>query len=80
MGLCVDGRILRGKNGNTGHAGRTFVSDNDDALCGGGNAIPRRFGALGYSDFAMLFAAAHAGDARAEAIIEDPCRIMGRTL
>jgi len=25
MGLCVDGRVLRGKNGNAGHAGHTFV-------------------------------------------------------
>ena len=37
MGLCVDGRVLRGKNGNAGHGGHMFVSDNDDALCGCGN-------------------------------------------
>ena len=91
MGLCVDGRILRGKNGNAGHVGHTFVSDNDDALCGcgnvgdveglvAGNAIPRRFGAQGYTDSAMLFVAAHAGDARAVAIIDELCRVMGRTL
>ena len=91
MGLCVDGRILRGKNGNAGHAGHTFVSDNDDALCGcgnvgdveglvAGNAIPRRFGAFGYTDAATLFIAAHAGDTRATAIIDDLCRVMGRTL
>ena len=38
VGLCVDGRPLRGKNGNAGHAGHTFVSDDDnrDALCGCG--------------------------------------------
>ena len=91
MGLCVDGHILRGKNGNAGHFGHTFVSDNDDALCGcgmvgdveglvAGNAIPRRFGSLGYTDSAMLFAAAHAGDTRAVAIIDDLCRVMGRTV
>ena len=91
MGLCVDGRILRGKNGNAGHAGHTFVSDNNEALCGcgnigdveglvAGNAIPRRFGELGYTDAARLFAAAHAGDTRAAAIIDDLCRVMGRTL
>lgn len=91
MGLCVDGNILRGKNGNAGHAGHTFVSDNDDALCGcgnvgdvealvAGNAIPRRFGALGYTDAATLFVAAHAGDPRAAVIIDDLCRVMGRTL
>src|SRR6478736_331830 len=27
VGLCVDGRILRGKNGNAGHAGHSFVVD-----------------------------------------------------
>jgi glucokinase len=38
VGLCVDGRVLRGKNGNAGHAGHMFVSDDDSAaLCGCGN-------------------------------------------
>jgi glucokinase len=91
LGLCVDGRILRGKNGNAGHAGHTFVSDNTDALCGcgnvgdveglvAGNAIARRFSALGYADAAALFVAAGAGDAGAVAIIDELCRIMGRTI
>ena len=91
MGLCVDGRVLHGKNGNAGHAGHMFVSDNDDALCGcgnvgdvegliAGNAIPRRFGSAGYADAATLFIAAYTGDTRANAIIDDLCRVMGRTL
>lgn len=91
MGLCVDGHILRGKNGNAGHAGHTFVISNDDALCGcglvgdvegmvAGNAIPRRFGAQGFSDAATLFVAARAGDAGATAIVDDLCTVMGRTL
>jgi glucokinase len=91
MGLCVDGHVLRGKNGNAGHAGHSFVSDSLDALCGcgnvgdveglvGGNAIGRRFSALGYPDSATLFVAAKAGDTRAIALIDDLCRIMGRTL
>ena len=91
MGLCVEGRVLHGKNGNAGHAGHMFVSDNDDALCGcgnvgdvegliAGNAIPRRFGSAGYADAATLFIAAYAGDTRANAIIDDLCRVMGRTL
>ena len=91
VGLCVDGHVLRGKNGNAGHAGHLFVSDNDNALCGcgnvgdveslvAGNAIPRRFGALGYPDAATLFAAAYAGNAQATALIDDLCRVMGRTL
>jgi len=91
MGLCVDGHVLRGKNGNAGHAGHSFVSDNLDALCGcgnmgdveglvGGNAIGRRFSPLGYPDSATLFVAAKAGDTRAGALIDDLCRVMGRTL
>lgn len=91
VGLCVDGQPLHGKNGNAGHAGHMFVSDNDDALCGcgnigdlealvAGNAMPRRFGALGYSDAATILIAARAGDVRAVAIIDDICRVMGRAL
>jgi glucokinase len=86
-GLCVDGRILRGKNGNAGHAGHMFVSDNDDALCGcgnvgdvealvAGNAIERRFG----TDAQLLMQQAEAGDPRALAMVDDLCRVMGRTL
>ena len=91
VGLCVDGHILRGKNGNAGHAGHVFVSDNDDALCGcgnlgdveglaAGNAIARRFSASGYADAASLLIAYKAGDERAMAIVDDLCRVMGRTL
>lgn len=91
MGLCVDGHILRGKNGNAGHGGHIFVSDNTDALCGcgligdvealvAGNAIARRFVAQGYADASALFAAARAGDARAVDIIDSLCHVMGRAL
>ena len=91
VGLCVDSHILRGKNGNAGHAGHLFVSDNDDALCGcgnvgdveglvAGNAIARRFAASGYADSASLLIASKAGDERAMAIVDDLCRVMGRTL
>lgn len=87
MGLCVDGRVLRGKNGNAGHGGHMFVSDNDDALCGcgnvgdvealvAGNAVTRRFGA----DAATLLARAEAGDATAAATVDELCRVLGRAL
>lgn len=90
-GLCVDGHVLRGKNGNAGHAGHMFVNDNVDALCGcgnigdvegqiAGNAMARRFAPEGYADAATLFIAAYAGDTRAAAIIDDLCLVMGRTL
>lgn len=86
-GLCVDGRPLRGKNGNAGHAGHMFVIDNDDALCGcgnvgdleglvAGNAVARRFGA----DAAKLLQRARAGEAEAQAIVDELCRAMGRAL
>ncbi len=87
VGLCVDGRLLRGKNGNAGHAGHMFVSDNDDALCGcgnvgdvealvAGNAIERRFGA----DAATVMERAKAGDTAAQALVADLCRVMGRAM
>ena len=89
VGLCVDGRVLRGKNGNAGHAGHMFVSDNLDALCGcgnigdvealvAGNALPRRFPA--YPDAASFLIAAKAGQAGAIAIIDEICQVMGRML
>ena len=90
-GLCVDGHVLRGKNGNAGHAGHMFVSSNADALCGcgnvgdlealvAGNAIPRRFAGLGWPDSASLFIASQAGNTPAIAIIDDLCEVMGRAL
>lgn len=87
MGLCVDGRVLRGKNGNAGHAGHMFVSDDDTALCGcgnlgdvealiAGNAIARRFGL----DAANLMLQSEAGEPRSLALVESLCRVMGRAL
>ena len=89
VGLCIDGRVLRGKNGNAGHAGHMFVSDNLDALCGcgnvgdvealvAGNALPRRF--AGWPDAARILIAAKAGDTSGEGIVDDICRVMGRML
>ena len=90
-GLCVGGQVLRGKQGNAGHAGHLFVSDNFDALCGcgnigdvealvAGNAMARRFGPQGYADAASLLQAAQNGDAVATALVDEVCRVMGRTL
>ncbi len=91
MGVCVDGHILRGKNGNAGHLGHTFVVENNEALCGcgllgdvealvAGNAIPRRFASKGYADASALFSAARAGDVQAIDIIDALCNVMGRAL
>jgi glucokinase len=88
VGLCVDGRILRGKNGNAGHAGHSFVVDDaSGALCGcgnigdvealiAGNSMARRFG----QSPADLFVAAAAGEAHALSITDALCRVMGRML
>src|SRR5688572_203343 len=35
VGLCVDGRVLRGKNGNAGHAGHMYTRE-AGTLCGCG--------------------------------------------
>ncbi len=87
VGLCVDGHVLRGKNGNAGHAGHSFVNDGGDALCGcgnrgdvealvAGNAITRRFGA----DAAHWLGLATGGDAPALAIVDELCTVLGRML
>ena len=82
---------MRGKNGNAGHWGHSFVSDNRDALCGcgnigdvealiAGNAMARRFAGLGFSDAVQLFAAARQGRADALEIVDGLCYVMGRLL
>ncbi|WP_225781059.1 ROK family protein [Xenophilus sp. Marseille-Q4582] len=89
VGLCVDGHALAGKNGNAGHAGHSFVADDDnhDALCGcgnrgdvegliAGNSIERRFGRTAE----QLFTAAQQGDKAALDIAEGLVRVMGRLL
>jgi len=88
VGLCVDGTVLRGKNGNAGHAGHSFSSDGpQDATCGcgnvadveslvAGNAIPRRWG----RDAGTLIGDARAGDAEALEAVEQMCRVLGRML
>jgi glucokinase len=88
VGLCVDGRALRGKNGNAGHAGHSFVVDDaSGALCGcgnvgdvegliAGNSIARRFG----QPAADLFSSAVAGEPHSLEIVDALCRVMGRML
>ena len=91
VGLCVDGHVLRGKNGNAGHAGHIFVSSGIDTLCGcgnvgdveslvAGNALPRRFAHLGYADANALMTAASQQDATAMEIVDGLCEVMGRML
>lgn len=86
-GLCVQGQVLRGKQGNAGHFGHIFASDDESAVCGcgnvgdleslvGGHSIERRFGVAA----SVLFADAARGDTLALSRLDEMCRVMGRAL
>lgn len=87
VGLCVDGYVLRGKNGNAGHAGHSYVSDCGIGVCGCGNtgdveslvsgrSILRSLG-YGAED---LMAAAKRGDANAVDEVDKICGLLARLL
>jgi len=87
-GAIVDGRVLRGKNGNAGHGGHMYIAD-DDAQCGCGNfgdmevltsgvAIARMYG--GGISTKEVFSAYRNGDARAREVIERAARHFARGL
>ena len=94
VGLWVDGRVLRGKNGNAGHAGHMVVGDavsesGSDLHCACGNVndaqshiagsyIPKRWPA--YASAQALLDAARGGDAVAVAHVESLCEGMARVL
>jgi glucokinase len=87
FGLCVDGHILRGKHGNTGHAGHILLSETSDALCGCGNRgdlealVSGRNLAKQYGRAAEdIFTAASAGDSASLAIVKDLAKWFGRGL
>jgi glucokinase len=87
FGLCVDGQVLRGKNGNAGHAGHMLMDRNSDALCGCGNRgdlealiSGRNVGAVFGMSAPDLFTAARNGNAAARAIAEDAAQWFGRAL
>ena len=94
FGLCVDGRLLAGKQGNAGHAGHSYVSDNDQSACGCGNqgdlesqisgkALARQWQeSCGHAQATTqnLFDAAVSGDAKAMAIIDLAAKRMGLAL
>lgn len=93
--LCVEGQVLRGKNGNAGHLGHSLVQDqlgvacgcgnvgDVEALCGGHNWA-QQLPALGFADLPALFAAAQdpsaPQQAQALAQIETRARILGRAI
>ena len=93
VGLCVDGRVLAGRNGNAGHAGHSFVGDVaghaglDAPLCGCGNRgdVESLVGGASLAawlgrDAPALLAAAQQGEAQALAQVQLLCRLLGRLL
>ena len=93
--LCVEGLVLRGKNGNAGHLGHSLVQDQLDEVCGCGNAgdvealcggynWSQQLPALGFADLPALFAAANdpsdTQQAQALAHIQARARILGRAI
>jgi glucokinase len=87
FGLCVDGHILHGKNGNAGHAGHMLLSENSEALCGCGNygdvealVAGRNLGERLQVSTADLFGAAKAGDPAARAHALEAAKWFGRAL
>jgi glucokinase len=87
FGLCVDGRILRGKNGNAGHAGHMLLSETSDALCGCGNrgdlealVSGRNLGNRYGQSAAAIFDTARKGDPHALAVTTEAARWFGRAL
>lgn len=87
FGLCVDGHLLRGKNGNAGHAGHILMSEEDDALCGCGNrgdlealVSGRNLGHRANMSASDLFKRARDGEAQARGLAENAARRFGRAL
>lgn len=87
-GAYVDGRLIRGKNGNAPHLGHIYLVD-DGPMCGCGNsgdmealasgtAIGRDYG--GGATAEDVFAAYRRGDSRAVEIVERAARYFARGL
>jgi glucokinase len=87
FGLCVDGRLLHGKNGNAGHAGHMLLAENIPAQCGCGNFgdvealvsgrnLRTRFGRSSTD----IFTSARAGEEEALAIVREAAKWFGRAL
>lgn len=87
FGLCVDGRLLHGKNGNAGHAGHMLLTDQSQAQCGCGNYGDAEALVSGRNLEAQygrspedLFNAVKEGDVKAHAIVVHAAKWFGRAL
>jgi glucokinase len=87
-GAFVDGKLIKGKNGNAPHGGHVYLVD-DGPMCGCGNtghlealasgtAIARDYG-TGFTT-ADVFKAYHNGDQKAKDIINSAARYFARGL
>jgi glucokinase len=87
FGFAVDGNVLRGKNGNAGHAGHMLLSETSTAECGCGNVgdvealisgrnLQSQFG----RSTEDIFAAAKSGEPQAHAIARQSAIWLGRAL
>ncbi|GGC14415.1 sugar kinase [Oxalicibacterium flavum] len=87
FGLCVDGRLLHGKNGNAGHAGHMLLTDQSQAQCGCGNygdtealASGRNLEVQYGRSPEELFNAVKEGDVHAHAAVVHAAKWFGRAL
>jgi len=87
FGLCVDGRLLRGKQGNAGHAGHMLMAERGDAVCGCGNRGDLE-GLISGRNIANrlqvpaseLFESARAGHPEARSAVLEAAGYLGRAL
>tara|TARA_A100000164_G_C21884399_1_gene761968 strand:- start:531 stop:1541 length:1011 start_codon:yes stop_codon:yes gene_type:complete len=87
FGICVDGSILEGKNGNAGHAGHMLLSENSNFFCECGNNGDLEGLTSGYSLFKKykknpieIFSDAKNGDKFSIEILKNSSKWFGRGL
>jgi len=87
FGLCVDGHLLMGKQGNAGHAGHLLMEPDGKTRCGCGNLgdLESLISGMNISrgqalDTPALFAAARAGDQAAKASVTAAAQWLGKAL
>lgn len=87
FGLCVDGNLLAGKQGNAGHAGHLLMDPVGQTRCGCGNLgdlesliSGKNIGRGTGAKTPALFSAARAGDAQALALVTAAAVWFGRAL
>jgi glucokinase len=87
FGLCADGKVLRGKHGNAGHAGHMLLNLESMAECGCGNRgdlealiSGRNLGKAHGIPAPDLFDMARRGDPTARTIVIEAAQWLGRAL